>query len=141
MNYSPQFKLSTLIGWVAAAAFLSVLLFDRSLYGTLVAAFGISALVGIECIRLRLHLVASGAIAGFVFPSCVLVAYVAETIDKAEMIQGQLYYEDGPATFFAVTFFLLLLFGFYGALIGSSFGCIAHFVKICFSRKCPTGRP
>ena len=56
--------------------------------------------------------------AGFVVATVLILALVVFVVIKAPLVQGQLYYEDGPAAFFFILFIFWLIASSVAAMMG-----------------------
>ena len=68
--------------------------------------------------------VSFATLAGALWPAAHVLVDGAQTVAAGEIVQGQLYYEDGPVEFFAATSLILLLTGIIGGLYGAVVGAV-----------------
>jgi len=126
-SHSRQFSIAKLAEWTAIAALLIALAAPQSDLRMLLTSLLVTAFVVYKCWRMGLQPIVAGAITGFSWPVAFLFSVIIATVRKGEIVQGQLYNEDGPGMFFMGCTLFLILFGGLFSLLGAIAGAAIHF--------------
>ena len=124
-----QFSIRELGEWTAFAALTIALAVQPSDLSFLLTSLLIPSFVAYKCGRMRLNPIATGAITGFSWPATLCFCAIVTTVRKAEIVQGELYNEDGPGMFFAACAIFLIVFGGLFSLLGAIGGAAIHFAN------------
>jgi hypothetical protein len=125
-----QFSIARLLVWVVVFGLVCALAFTNSPVSIVVAAAGLSSILGINYYRMVRRTVSAVTLAGFAFPTMLWFSFVANVVREARIVQGELYDEDGPAVFLVCVAFFSLISGAMSALL---FGTIALVVKSLYA--------
>ena len=124
---SKQFSIANLSEWTAVAALLIALAAPQSGLSMLFISLLVPAFVVCKCCRMGLNPIVTGVITGFCWPVAFMFSVIVVTVRKAEIVQGQLYTEDGPGMFFMACALFLIFFGGLLSLLGAIAGAAFHF--------------
>lgn len=133
-NRVSQFSIAKLAEWTAIAALLIALVVPESELRMLFIGLLVSAFVAYKCRRMGLKPIATGAITGFSCPVAICFSAIVTTVRKAEIVQGHLYTEDGPAMLFVGCAYFLIIFGGLFSILGAIAGAAVHFATSSFEQ-------
>ena len=128
-NRVRQFSIAKLAEWTVVAGMLIALAVPHSELSMLFISLLLSAFVAHKCLRMGLNPIETGAITGFSWPAALCFSVIVITVRKAEIVQGELYTEDGPGMFFLGCALFLIFFGGLLSLLGAIAGAAFHFAK------------
>ena len=124
-----QFSIRELGEWTAFAALTIALAVQQSDLGFLLTSLLVPSFVAYKCWRMRLNPIATGAITGLSWPATLCFCAIVTTVRKAEIVQGELYTEDGPGMFFVACAIFLIVFGGLFSVLGAIGGAAIHFAN------------
>jgi hypothetical protein len=120
MNDSNQISLSGMIWGVVTVSLLIAATTTASPVVLLFATFMLCLCLGCYCSQKKFQPWYSGAAVGFAAPALLSLNLVATTVMKAEIVQGELYTEDGPLMLFAGGAMLMVVPGGILAIVGAA---------------------
>lgn len=129
-NRVRQFSIGKLAEWtVIAALTMGLAVSQSSLSVLLTSLLLVPSFVAYKCWRMRINPITTGAITGFSWPAALCFCAIVTTVREAEIVQGQLYTEDGPVAFFAGCAIFLTVFGGLFSILGMIGGAAIHFAN------------
>ena len=124
-----QFSIRELGEWTAFAALIVSFAVAQSDLSFLFTSLLVPSFVAYKCWRMRFNPITTGAITGFSWPATLCFCTIVTTVRKAEIVQGELYTEDGPGMFFAACAIALIVFGGLFSLLGTIGGMAIYFAN------------
>ena len=119
MNDANQISLSGMIWGIATVSLLIAVGTTKSAVVAVGSILLLCLFAGCYCSVKKYRPWYSGAVVGFMVPALLILNEITTTVIKGEMVQGELYYEDGPFIFFLGSAIILVVSGAVFALVGS----------------------
>ena len=124
-----HFKLINLIQLTAVLSVMAAIAVSQSIVITLAAGLFLSIAASIQLRKNGVRWIGCGIISGYLFAAPFIYQMAITPILNGDVVQGQLYNEDGPLVFFLGLAIAFVLCGSCLALLGAGCGIVMDWTK------------